>query len=57
MGTGHDGTLGEESRRYDPRASPALCYMGTGHDGARGSGTRLSVASPYCAVLAITCII
>ncbi len=36
-------TLGEESRRYDPRPSPALSfYTGTGHDGARGSGTRLS---------------
>ena len=35
-------TLGEESRRYDPRPSPAFsCYTGTGHDGAKGSGTRL----------------
>ncbi len=37
-------TLGEESRRYDPRPSLALaCYTGTGHDGARGSGTRLLI--------------
>ena len=36
------GDTGEESRRYDPKPSPALsCYTGTGHDGARGSGTRL----------------
>ena len=35
-------TLGEESRRDDPRPSPELsCYTGTRHDGARGSGTRL----------------
>ena len=41
-------TLGEESRRYDPRPSPALsCYTETGHDGARGSGTRLGAASNY----------
>ena len=37
-------TLGEESRRHDPRHSPALSfYTGTGHDGARGSSTRLQV--------------
>ena len=47
-------TLGEESRRYDPRPSPALsCYTGTGHDGARTSGTRL--ATMVHQVLAALC--